>query len=64
MGLPRIRTECYRALDWGSRYEKALRRMLVDSELAPGLREQATAMADQVAALGDLLLATGKAIKP
>jgi len=64
MGLPRIRVECYHALKWGSKYEKALRRLLVDSELSPELREQATAMADQVAALSDVLLATGSAIKP
>jgi hypothetical protein len=56
MGLPRIRVECYRALDWGNRYEKALRRLLVDSELSPGLREQATAMADQVSAFEKVLL--------
>lgn len=64
MGLPRIRVECYRALDWGNKYEKALRRLLVDSELSPELREHATAMADQVSALRDVLLATGSAINP
>lgn len=64
MGLPRIRIECYHALKWGNRYEKALRRLLVDKELSPELRKQATAMADQVSALDDVLLATGSAIEP
>lgn len=64
MGAPRIRVECYNALDWGIKYEKALRRLLVDSELSPDLREQATAMAEQVSALQDVLLATGSASKP
>lgn len=64
MGLPRIRTECYRALQWGNRYEKALRRLLVDKELSPELREQAETMAAQVNRLADLLLATGQAIPP
>ena len=64
MGLFRIRVECYRALDWGNRYEKSLRRLLVDSELSPDLREQATAMADQVSAFEKVLFATGSTIKP
>lgn len=64
MGLPRIRVECYHSLQWGTKYEKALRRLLVDPELSPDLRNKASAMVEQVSDLHDLLLATGSAIQP